>query len=468
MLNTDDLNLKSDYDGVTFHYDCDHDGSKFRNTEVVTSSSFGNNSYELCWKSTESKPKQPLRDYHCSWKLFEYNEGTRVKWTRSFKVPYMLGCIPIGNYMKNGFIRSAHEIMKLFARYWLREYPRRFPRKTDKVVIIGAGPSGLHMAHLLVKNGHDLNNITIYEKTGRYGGKSLTISDKDAVNHLHDNGFHTSEGNQGPIPTEHELGTCYLHPAYFAVRDGLFKELAAAHNTSPEALFQEVAPDSYVFTKPGHAQLTIDEWIASMIQVQPSCSFFNPCRILFPIVDSQAEMLLAKSIYSKLHESIFGRYHFSMPPPVCSSLIPSIDMPFYEFLRIHKLTSLIPVLAYGQTCQGYGSIEHTPTFWAMCWITPQLLDGYFALRANNPLNPSLKADCCSKQYPIYPKKGMLTRGWINVWDQLVTAKTKESCIRDRIEYGRNVTRITRKGVQETDGRHEIKVTCTEGKSLISN
>ncbi len=47
--------------------------------------------------------------------------------------------------------------------------------KTDKIVIIGAGPAGLSTAWFLVKNG--FYNVTVLEKLGRVGGlcKSFTV-----------------------------------------------------------------------------------------------------------------------------------------------------------------------------------------------------------------------------------------------------------------------------------------------------
>ena len=39
----------------------------------------------------------------------------------------------------------------------------------SKVGIVGAGPSGVHMAYLLKQNG--LNDITLLERSNRIGGK---------------------------------------------------------------------------------------------------------------------------------------------------------------------------------------------------------------------------------------------------------------------------------------------------------
>ena len=47
------------------------------------------------------------------------------------------------------------------------------PKPHEHVCIVGAGPSGIHMAVSLKEKGY--KNITIFEKTGRVGGKSYDI-----------------------------------------------------------------------------------------------------------------------------------------------------------------------------------------------------------------------------------------------------------------------------------------------------
>lgn len=66
------------------------------------------------------------------------------------------------------------------------------PSPSDKVCIVGAGPSGVHMALMLKRRGY--TDLTIYEKTGRVGGKSYDINYRGASN---------------------PLGTVFLEPSYF-------------------------------------------------------------------------------------------------------------------------------------------------------------------------------------------------------------------------------------------------------------
>lgn len=60
------------------------------------------------------------------------------------------------------------------------------PERTDEIVIVGAGPAGIHMGAQLHKQG--FKKVTILEKSGRLGGKARTYVDEDGI--------------------PHELGTC--------------------------------------------------------------------------------------------------------------------------------------------------------------------------------------------------------------------------------------------------------------------
>ena len=66
------------------------------------------------------------------------------------------------------------------------------PSPSDRVCIVGAGPSGLHMALMLKRRGY--TDLTIYEKSGRVGGKSYDINYRGVSN---------------------PLGTVFLEPSYF-------------------------------------------------------------------------------------------------------------------------------------------------------------------------------------------------------------------------------------------------------------
>lgn len=68
----------------------------------------------------------------------------------------------------------------------------------EKIAIIGAGPSGVHMATELRKRGFD--NITIFEKTDRIGGKTRSIVRNNVYHEMGTTGFSiTDESGLKPL-----------------------------------------------------------------------------------------------------------------------------------------------------------------------------------------------------------------------------------------------------------------------------
>ncbi len=419
--------------GAQVRYKLEREGSTNIIVEEVTELSIDKTTgaHTLAWKNISSEPFLPLKEYGCTWVLQPATDPAtdgplcHLIWTRHFKEPKILGLVSLGNYMKDGFRRTGGTIMNfVFRAYYAREFPpadRRLPHKGERVLVVGAGPSGLHMAHLL-KNKVGIDDITIMELTDRHGGKTKSIP---------------SATHEGVV---HELGTCYLHPAYFAVR-AYMQEIKQMPGCDLPGFAEEVEPLHYSIERVGKGNLTLNEWITSNLQVQPIFSLMAIPRIVLPWVDTEVELLDAKVHYNRLHEDIFGLYDYSMPPRLAPEVLARLDMSFGQFLQSHGLASLMPILAYGQTAQGYGSIENVPAFWAMCWITPQLLDGYFSLRKH-----------------ALPKKAMFKIGWQSMWD--MTIKVNDL----KIEYNTNIKRIERTAVgpiQVTAEQKQADGTTTE-------
>ena len=378
--------------------------------------------YTLAWKKVSSEPRIPLKGYGCSWSVEPVCHDPpccHLVWTRHFKEPLLFGMISLAGYMKWNFQLSAGPIMdRVFRQYYAAKFPppdRRLPKPTDRVVVVGAGPSGLHMAHLLRRE-VGVQDITILERSDRHGGKTLTVPDK------------TQPG------VVHELGTCYLHPAYFAVRS-LVQQLRRILGSRAGDFGKEVEPIRYSISRLGKGEnLSLEEWVTANLQVQPRWSPMALFRILFPGPDTAVELLAAKETYNRLHELYLGRYDYSMPPRPTAEVLEAIDMSFGQYLENNGLSALLPILAYGQTAQGYGSIGNVPAFWALCWITPQLLDGYFSILPG-----------------ALPKKAMFVHGWLTLWDTIIEVNRFE------VRYNTNITRITR---PENGGPIEVEMTAS--------
>ena len=178
----------------------------------------------------------------------------------------------------------------------------------------------------------------------------------------------------------HELGTCYLSPAYFAVR-ALCKELIDDHGVR-EDRFETMAPSCYNVSGSDDSTFdwTLDEWInAEISNVQPGgplLRFWGLLRCLAPTWIN-SEILLGRSVlrYIKLYDQIFGALNYTMHLPPATEYQDQLDMNFNGFLTSTSLDALVPIIAYAHTAQGYGVIETTPAFWGLSWISPELLIG---------------------------------------------------------------------------------------------
>lgn len=81
--------------------------------------------------------------------------------------------------------------------------------------------------------------------------------------------------------------------------------------------------------------------------------------------------------YMALHFKIFGGSHpYGLPPR--PKRFADVDMTALEFLRRHRLTSLVGLLRYMQQAQGYGVLETVPAFYMLWWIHPKLAEALLA------------------------------------------------------------------------------------------
>ena len=360
----------------------------------------------LKWKNVHSEPALPLNNYEATWEMTAGvgpNNGdvTRVHFSRRFDEILVWGFIPIGSMMRNSFEETNRDILsRVFLLYWSKTYPKLLPhKKSAKIAIVGAGPSGLHMGFQLWKRGY--KNLTFLEKTGRYGGKTLSIPDETNQGHI-DKGKLPAPFNTKII---HELGTCYLSPSYDAVR-ALFEELVTNYDL-PDDTFRTVRPDSYTIRTDGQTDKTFDEWVISLSQVTQECDLCAPMKLRAPELTYGVAIYNAKQKFNRLHEEYFGTFSYTMPPPLSTKTLNELDMSFQQWLVKNDLQVLVPLLAYANTAQGYGTLDDTPAFFALSWVTPGLLDGYI----RTTLLPNVQA--------LPGKKEMLVKGWIELWDQII-------------------------------------------------
>jgi hypothetical protein len=205
----------------------------------------------------------------------------------------------------------------------------RAPKRDDRVLILGAGPAGLLIAHQLRKRG--FRHVRLLESTDRAGGKALT---------------RRVEG------VAHELGTCYLHPGYNLVPP-LVEELGlepAYSALGPRALSYgpSFAPKGVPFA----------EWVLrSSMMAQPD---FDP-----------STMLVAIQRYIQLYEAIFPGYAHGLPPRPTDPTVNTLR--FGEFLRKNDLGALVPLFMLSLTAMNYGEVDSISALYGLWWNTPVLL-----------------------------------------------------------------------------------------------
>eukprot|EP00924_Labyrinthula_sp_SR-Ha-C_P003467 augustus_masked-scaffold_15-processed-gene-10.66-mRNA-1 protein AED:0.35 eAED:0.57 QI:0/-1/0/1/-1/1/1/0/1160 len=467
--------------GSAFRYSFFDDGYVFSMVEeikVVDDTGVdadGNKVYKfgVHFSNELTKPMHPAKNHSWQITFTTYRNDPNkchLFWERKMRKPRVLG-VSIAETVKTRFVARLQRHAQIFWDLAHRKFSTRIPQHNSKVLVVGAGPSGLHMAHLLISKGLPVENITILEKTDRYGGKTLSIEDK--TNCQLKNPKFTKDGKlitgdktteelyEGGAPVYHELGTCYLSPGYFAVRK-LLKDLQEKSPVGSVDITKEVGPDTYAIegsvAKPGEA-LTMEEWIYKEGKDKTCIDNVLCCTTGTRHAGVNAAVLIAKLKYCKLHEELLGNFYFTLPPRPKEKDLDELLLPFGEFLRKHKLDILAPLFTYAQTAQGYGLIDEVPTYWGMSWLTPDLLDGYFEWHQffEGKKNEDGTYKKSMKKYEKHmretgrelstldnPRKGMLVSSWLSLWDRIVELDGLDK----RIKFNCDILNITRKGVED--------------------
>jgi len=280
------------------------------------------------------------------------------------------------------------------------------PSLDDKVTIIGAGPGGIHMAMLLKERGY--TDVTILEKSQRIGGKSWTYWYKG---------------------TPFELGTCYMHPRYDAIRDLLRKYNASRPGLADESWNDpsyvvytsdlRVAPDR-------HVPMEKKEWMLSAIEkdVLPFSLWGLPRSISKVFIWRHANRYMQK------HREIFGEgfNQYQFPPRLSEEQLDQygLRLPAEQWLMKNNMLALKSLLKFGLSAQGYGLLETMPAYYMLWWISADMLQGVLeALQDKSGTKP--------------PVKATLRNGFQALWETIAQAEDL------KIRFGFGVTRIDRSG-----------------------
>ncbi|XP_057317655.1 uncharacterized protein LOC130662748 [Hydractinia symbiolongicarpus] len=235
----------------------------------------------------------------------------------------------------------------------------------EKIVIVGAGASGLHMALSLKERG--FKNVVILEKTKWLGGKSWTVQ-------------HRGVG--------HEMGAVYLSPDY---EDNV---IPLVRKYTPGDLVK--LPISGIWLDNMSRQIPYDQYV-----ILYAMKYFKTTNVTL------AKMGLVKAIikYMKLHETIFGNYTGDLMPEPTPCVLHQTRGTFLDFLKRHNLEVMSPILYGASSVQGYGRINEIACLYGMMWNTPNFMRSLLSRISGQVTNRT----------GLY----MLRNGFGNLWKTIV-------------------------------------------------
>mmetsp|Transcript_14703 Transcript_14703/g.44852 ORF Transcript_14703/g.44852 Transcript_14703/m.44852 type:complete len:625 (+) Transcript_14703:51-1925(+) len=273
------------------------------------------------------------------------------------------------------------------------------PSPGDTVIIVGGGPSGIHMASVLKEIG--VNPIVV-ESEPRVGGKSYTVQIDGLV---------------------HEMGTCYIHPEYH-VPKAMFKKYGMAEDQirpGGDISDRDFYFDSTNMHEANHfdSLATWNRAAAREKMIRSGKWYANS----LPDLAVSVAFLSAARKYQRLHSEIMGTYHGMFPPRPSPEKWEELAMPFGQWLDKHDLSALIPVLIVGHTVQGYGLMSSVPTFYGLLWFTADLMEAFVAY--------------ASDRKNAEPVLTMLRGGWSKLWQRMVEQDQLD------VRLGHKVTSIDR-------------------------
>jgi len=222
------------------------------------------------------------------------------------------------------------------------------PSENEKVCVVGAGPSGIHMALKLKNFGY--SDVTVLEKSGRVGGKSFDVL------------YHG---------VEYSLGTSFLQPNYFRSVVPLAKEYADAtlHDIPTIGMWEENSATP--------RQISFSQYIYEGL-----AKFNNTaCPILPP--DPETCALFFGDVvlkYIKLHQELFGVYKGDFMQEPDQAILERVSGTFKLFLEKEGLLAMEPILKVSNELQGYGYLDEVSALYGLIWNTPKFMYSY-VLRA---------------------------------------------------------------------------------------
>ena len=337
------------------------------------------------------------------------------------------------NALKLGFLvllfsRSLYGSTESTGKFLLKSANK----ETSRIGIIGAGPAGIDMARRLDRAG--FKNIKILEKNDRIGGKSFTL-----------------QVDVGSATVPHDMGTCYMHPKYENIRELLSEYYRDSNGQASSLRDTECRNDKFYFVEEPYPQNTEDPFLVSDRRTWQLAAV---AKIAYPSLSSFAgsffynlQLLPGLTVgsnirkYSSMHRERFGkdftRYSFPVPESIPPQYRQELQLNAIEWLQLHKLDSLAPLLKFAMSAQGYGLLRTMSAYHMLVWVSADMLEGILdAVRSENPFMKwfyGIDDD-------VHPAKATLVHGFQDLWERIAQS---HGFLNGALELNTSVNKIIR-------------------------
>eukprot|EP00092_Neocalanus_flemingeri_P048583 GFUD01055484.1.p1 GENE.GFUD01055484.1~~GFUD01055484.1.p1 ORF type:complete len:620 (-),score=86.20 GFUD01055484.1:6-1865(-) len=213
------------------------------------------------------------------------------------------------------------------------------PELKDRVCIVGAGASGIHMALSLKKRSYE--NVVVFEKSIRVGGKCYDVNyrgtpNAQGANFLEANYF--NEDNLVPVLREYGLDDLVPVP--------ITHVWATNSATDPGS---KLTPSQFVLG-------TISK-MTNSTSPEVNLGFYLQTVIR----------------YIQLHKEMFGLYEGDLMQRPTPEVLHRIRGTLLDFLTRENLLGMIPIFQMIQTLPGYGQLDEIGTLYGLIWHNPRLV-----------------------------------------------------------------------------------------------